>query len=113
MLGELLLPFIRFYPVHSKNIRKITTYLSKLFYQGDFSPNKMNLSIQLLRVLFESQTPHRNQPANCFFMYGENSGIRMMHNKALWMFSKGFTMNISFCPCVSNRRCSLLTMRVK
>ena len=82
--------------MNSKNIRKITTYLSKLFYEGDFSPNKMSLSIHIMKLLFESQVAHRNQPSNYFFFYGENSGIRMIHDKALWMFSKGFTLNISF-----------------
>jgi hypothetical protein len=70
MLGEFLLPFIKLYPVNSKTIRKVTTFLGKNFYQGDFSPIKMSLSIRLLKLLFESQAVQRNQPSSYFFLYG-------------------------------------------
>lgn len=46
-------------------------------------------------------------------MYGEGSGIRMLREKALWGFSRGFSLHMSFVVEACDRSSELMYVRVK
>ncbi len=46
-------------------------------------------------------------------MYGEGSGIKMLREKALWGFNRGFSLHLSFVVDSTDQHVELMYIRVK
>lgn len=96
MLLNLLKPFLAAYPITCRNIRNITHKIATDFYYEKFNHQKLQLALKILQQLYTNQVTNPYEPSSYFFMYAQNSGVRLLHQNLKWTLFKGFYFYICF-----------------
>ena len=95
-LMEAVRPLLQGYPISCRNIKNVVREVARDFYREKFNSQKLALCIKLLAEFYKNQLTNPADPKCYFFMYGPNSGIRMINNEVKWTLFKGFYFYISF-----------------
>lgn len=95
-LIECVRPLLSGYPIGCRNIKNVIKVIAKNFHHSNFNCQKLQLCLYILSQLYKNQVASLTEPKCFFFMYGPNSGLRMLNNQAKWTLFKGFYFYISF-----------------
>lgn len=89
-------PLISGYPVGCRNIKNIVNKISKNFHSEVFNVQKLQLCLLLLKEIYKSQTISLTEPKCFFYMYGPNSGLRLINQDLKWTLAKGMHFYVGF-----------------